>query len=320
MRILITGGSGFIGTNLVQHYIDIGADVLNIDVAPPRNQQHKHLWCEQDILDQAGLIEHVHRFDPHFVFHFAARTDLNGREVLDYKANTIGVENIINSVKKLPNLDRVIFASSMLVCKLGYMPESDTDYNPINPYGESKVVGERIVREEAAEKFDWVIVRPTSIWGPWFSTPYKHFFDAVKEGMYFHPQGKTIHRTYGFVLNAVYQLSKLADKNSTDISSKTFYLADYEPLNLLTWSAMIQKQFGSKRIREVPLFLLQVGAMAGEILKILGYSNPPLTCGRLKNLLTDAVYDLSETKRVCGKLPYETLRGVDLTVEWMLKN
>ncbi len=317
MRVLITGGSGFIGTNLVQYYRNIGADVMNIDIASPRNDQDKHLWSKQDILDDKGLVKQVHQFDPQLVFHLAARTDLNGKHLNDYDANTTGVENIINAVKNLPNLERVIFASSMLVCKLGYMPESDTDYKPTNPYGESKVAGERIVRDKAAEQFDWVIVRPTSIWGPWFDVPYKNFFDAVRKGLYFHPRGKKIQRSYGFVLNAVYELSKLASKDSNNISGETFYLADYEPLSLLSWGRMIQEQSGNRKIREVPLILLQAGASVGEILKLLGYSNPPLSYSRLNNLLTNAVYDLSTTKKVCGKLPYSASDGVKLTMEWI---
>ena len=138
--------------------------------------------------------------------------------------------------------------------------------------------------------------------------------------MYFHPKGRTIHRTYGFVLNAVYQLSVFAEHDAADISYKTYYLADYKPLNLLAWSSMIQTKFASGKVRELPLCVLQLGALVGETMKIFGYTNPPLSKSRLKNLLTDAVYDLNETQKVCGELPFETSDGVELTVKWMLEN
>ena len=119
----------------------------------------------------------------------AARTDLDGSSIDDYSANTDGCRAVIEAAARHPQIQRVIFASSMLVCALGYSPKHDSDYCPTTRYGESKVLGERYVREMAADHFPWTIVRPTSLWGPWFSVPYKKFFDAVARRMYLHPRG-----------------------------------------------------------------------------------------------------------------------------------
>ncbi len=109
-------------------------------------------------------------FSPDYVIHLAARTDLRGSTLESYRANTDGVENLIDALARCSGIKRLIFASSTMVCPIGYQPHDENDCAPPNYYGASKVRGEQLVR--AAESLgEWVIVRPTSIWGPWFDVP-----------------------------------------------------------------------------------------------------------------------------------------------------
>ncbi len=316
-RVFITGGSGFIGTNLVQYYLDHDVEVMNYDICPPRNVLHADYWHRADILDGSALLKAVQDFNPDYVFHLAARTDLDGKNIEDYAANTRGVSNLVGAAKGVSNLKRVVFASSMLVCKLGYQPTNDTDYMPSTFYGESKVAGEVIVREEIGDAFEWLIVRPTSIWGPWFDVPYKKFFTAVVKGYYFHPKNLKVMRSYGFVLNAVHELAKLASCSKEMVRSKTFYLADYVPIELKAWGEMIQKASNSRKIREIPVAIFIVAAGLGDILKRLGYAEPPMSTFRFNNMRTNAIFDMDGVKQLCGELPFSTREGVESTVDWM---
>lgn len=315
--ILVTGGSGFIGTNVIEHLIGEGNQVVNFDIAPPRNQAHRNLWKQVDIRDQAQLAEAFEAFDPHIVIHLAARTDLSGQSLADYESNTLGVENLVEACGRARSLKRVAFASTMLVCRIGYQPCDETDYHPNTAYGESKVVGEQIVRDASDLRSSWVIVRPTSIWGPWFDAPYRDFFMAVYRGLYVHPRGKRIYRSYGFVGNTVFELDCLINASEAAVHGKTFYLGDYPPIETLDWARHIREALGARPIREAPLGLLRLFASAGDLLKSAGYRNPLLTSFRLNNLLTENVYDLSGLERICGSLPYSMPTGVDETVKWM---
>jgi len=316
-KILITGGSGFIGTNLVEHYRNLGDEVLNIDLAAPRNSAHSGNWQKTDILDNAKLEQIVTEFSPDVIFHMAARTDLNGTDVRGYAANTDGVRNLVMAARGVSGLRRIVFASSMLVCKLGYQPTDENDCNPRTYYGESKVIGEQIVRHEAGSSLPWTIVRPTSIWGPWFDAPYKNFFDAIRKGLYFHPAGVRVERSYGYVLNSVYQLGMLAESDRHIVQSKTFYLADYEPLDLRQWAQVIQQTMQVSPIRDAPLFVFKCAAIVGDLLKRMGMSSVPMTTFRLNNMRTDVVFDMEHLARICGVLPHDTVSGVQATVEWM---
>jgi GlcNAc-P-P-Und epimerase len=317
-RIVVTGGSGFIGSNLVADLAAAGHDVLNLDKRRPRNPAAGGRFVALDILDRQAFVQAVRNFDPHCIFHLAARTDLEGKSDADYAANIEGVRHAVAAGLAAPSLERMVLASSMYVCRLGHVPRRDDEYCPHTAYGQSKRLGEEIVRREAGDKMSWTLVRPTSIWGPWFAIPYISFFHAVRRGWYVHPKGRSIRRSYGFVLNTVWQLKQLMEcGESGKVHRKVFYLADYEPVDPLRWAHIIADSFGSPKVREAPLGLLRLGARIGDGLKLAGMSNPPLFSSRLNNLLTNAVFDLSPIREISGEQPYTLAEGVALTVEWM---
>ncbi len=317
-NVLVTGGSGFIGTNLAQHFTSLGHTVFNIDLIPPKALPTPARWVAIDIRDRTALEKCILDFQPEYVVHLAARTDLEGKTIAAYDSNTVGVNNLIQIVKNVNALKRVLFASSMYVCRLGYVPKNEKDYCPDTVYGASKVVGEKAVRESAGDSFCWTIVRPTSIWGPWFGTPYKGLFEAIRRKWFVYPKGLHIRRHYGFVLNTVQQIKALAISAPDDkIHSRVFYVADYDSIDPYEWSQAIADSFGVCKPPRVPYKIMKLAAMAGDRLKMAGMRNPPLTSFRLRNMTREALFDLETTRSVCGVLPYSMEDGVRITVEWM---
>ena len=316
-RILVTGGSGFIGTNLVSRLLHDGAQVLNLDVAPPRDPSHLRYWRPTDVLDRQDLNTDVARFSPTLAVHLAARTDLDGTTIHDYRANTTGVRNVVEVFAAAdPPPRRVIFASTRMVCAIGQVPTRDDEYSPSNAYGLSKVVGESMVREAAAP-FEWTIVRPTSIWGEWFAIPYRGFFDAVRHGRYVHPKGRDVLKSFGYVGNTVYQLTCLLQASPSDVDHAMFYIADYEPVSVCDMAERIRTGFDAPRIRTVPTGALLGVGRVGDVLKRVGWTDPPLTTFRVNNLITPMAFDVGALEAVVGTLPYSLDEGIDRTVAWM---
>ena len=318
MRGFVTGGSGFIGTNLVQRLFDSGCTILNFDIKPPQNTEHQPFWVKGDVRDSETLFTELDKFKPDFLIHLAARTDLDGIDIDEYSTNTDGVLNIVQAIAKLSSLEKVLFASSRLVCKIGYQPKTEDDYCPTTFYGESKMIGEKIVKEKADTiPCPWLIFRPTSIWGPWFGTPYKEFFMSIIHGHYIHPKNHSIKKSFGYVGNTVYSLHHLIQHFSPELNKKTLYLCDYQPIDVLEWANQIAVRYGRKPPREVDIKLLEVLAKSGDLLKVLGYKNPPLTSFRLDNLLTDMIHDTSELEKFCGPLPFTQSEGIHATLKWL---
>lgn len=317
-KILITGGSGFIGTNLVEYFSAKGHQILNYDIKKPKNKLFFQNWIQGDILDKNKLYSCINDFNPDYVVHLAARTDLDENNSLKgYAANIEGVENMVDIINNLSNIKRVIYASSRMVCKIDYIPKDFNDFCPPNLYGESKMIGEKFVKQFA--RHDFVVVRPTSIWGPHFEIPYRTFFDTVRKKMFFIPKNHNPQKSFGFVLNTIYQLEKMLFAPKENLQ-ECYYLTDYPALELKEWANMISSGFNKGKIAEVPMTPLRIISKIGDFLYKIGWKNPPLTTFRLNNLITNMVYDTSDLQKLCGNLPYNLKDGVKITVAWMKDN
>jgi nucleoside-diphosphate-sugar epimerase len=312
-RALVTGGSGFIGTNLVAHLRALGADVLSIDTAGPRDPEGRAVHRSVDLLDAAAVASSVAEHRPEFVFHLAARTDLAGETIKDYAVNTDGARNLLGALAANDALARVVVASSMLVCRFGYIPKDEFDVSPDTVYGESKVETERITRET---ELPWVLARPTSIWGPWFGPPYRDFFEVIKHRRYVQPGRRSPKQTYGYVGNTVEQLVTLATTDAA-VTGRTFDLADWPAMNLHAWANEIADAFAVKRPPTVPLTALRAAGHIGDLIERVTSKSAPLTSFRLRNLITDNVLDLTPLIEIHGELTYGVADGVRRTVDWM---
>ena len=314
-KIAVTGGSGFIGTNVVQYYMDKGVNVLSLDCVEPKNSTHMDVFRNVDLLDAQRLCDVLNDFDPDFVIHLGARTDLDETvDISGYDANTEGVRNLLAATMKCNSLKRVIFTSSMLVCRFGYIPKNMQDYNPSTLYGESKVLTEKIIFEHDLP-YSWLITRPSSIWGPWFGAPYRSFFEMVLSGRFLRLGKRAGTATYGYIGNVVYQIDSLLAAAGDEVDQKVFYLGDDPACQLSVWADEIAEIVGKKNMR-MPYSLLKIAAVFGDLVSFLGIKFP-ITSFRLRNMTTDNILDLSATKAVAPSVPFTRKQGIQKTIEWL---
>ncbi len=314
-NILITGGSGFIGTNLINFLLQNNQyKILSVDINEPKIPNHFSIWKKVDIRKFDELNDVLKCFQPDYIIHLAARTDLNGKELIDYSANMEGVENLLDCLDKVSNLKRAVFASSMYVCEPGYIPKDFDDYAPHTFYGESKVETEKIIKRRNPS-YTWTIIRPTSIWGPWFGEPYNKFFHIVLNHMYFHMGKRACRKTYGYVDNAIYQIMSILRVEKNEVDKKVFYIGDYEPYDITEWANEIAKEAGI-RIPKIPYWCFVCAGWFGDFLKKIGISFP-MTSFRLHNMTTDNVHNLEPIKSVAPQLPVNRIEGTKRTLFWI---
>jgi nucleoside-diphosphate-sugar epimerase len=315
-KILLTGASGFIGTNLLEDLLNKGYKVRNIDFNTPKIPERKPLWDNVDITQYAPFEKAVLEFNPDYIIHLAARTDLDGKTLEDYDANITGVENILKIVHKLLNLKKIIITSSKFVTRNGYKIKSQHDYCPHTKYGESKVETEiRVWGDEP--QCDWCIIRPTSIWGPWFGVPYRNFFDMVMHHMYFHIGHIKCHKTYGYVGNAIYQIEQLLFNETSDQDNKVFYIGDEPVYEINEWADEIANEIGFK-VPTMPVWFVKCLAKFGDFLGLFDIQFP-MQSFRFGNMTNDSTNDMTNTYQIAPDMPYTRLEGTKATIDWIRK-
>ena len=318
LRVLVTGNAGFIGFHLADLLVRRGHTVFGLDAhvpTPPLSDVEHHV-C--DLLDPRAVQRTIDEIKPDAVAHLAAVTHILGTSLDDYAANVAGVENLSRAIAQNGHVQRAVCTSTQLVSKVGHQPGSAEDYDPTTVYGESKVRTEQIWKRSDGGGTTWCLVRPTTIWGPGMNPHYLRFFWMLRTGRYVHVGRNPVRKTYGFVGNTIHQYAQLLlDVPPAMIHRRTFYLGDYEPIDLRAWAEGFRDELGAPRIRTVPVPLARAVARIGDTINAIGFDRFPFNSFRLRNVLTPSVLDLSATEAVCGRLPYSLQDGIAQTAAWL---
>ena len=319
MKVLVTGSSGLIGRWVGQRLDADGVEWAGIDRLAKIEGQASWAHYQLDLCDQAELEQAFQEFQPTHVIHLAARCDLDGKTVEDYEVNRGGVEGLCEVIKATPSVQRAVYTSSQLVCNVGYVPKSDTDYCPHTVYGESKVATEEVVRRLNGGGVEWCLARPTTVWGPHMGAHYQALLKHIKKGTYFHSGGGALFKSYSYAENIAHQYYQLLLSDKKQVHQQVFYMADYEPLSLRDYANRLADEMGVKCSPTVPLPIAKLVALSGDLLNACGV-RIPYNSFRLKNIRTEYIFDMSKTQAVCGDLPKAFEEGVAETAKWYLEN
>ena len=316
MKMLVTGGSGFIGTNFIEA-MSGEAKILNYSLHPPLSPEQAKYWRQGDVLDLDSLATAFQQFRPDCVLHLAARAECDETTTLEkgYRVNTEGTRNVLKAIADSPSIQRVVITSSQFVCGPGRLPKSDTDYFPETIYGESKVITEKKTREANLRCY-WTIIRPTNIWGPWHMRYRREFWRIVARGLYLHPGKQPVIRCYGYVKNVVHQIQRIFESDVKVVSGKTFYLGD-PPVNLYDWANGFSLALTGHRVRVVPRWLMHFLAAIGDIPTRLTGKAFLINSSRLRSMTTDYLTPMDKTFDLLGESPYTLEQGILQTVEWL---
>lgn len=314
MRILVTGGSGFIGTNLIDILLDRQVQVLNLDINSPKRTSHLPYWQQCDILNLDLTRSKFEIFMPTHIIHLAARTDTLSDNLDDYRVNTEGTANILNCILQTPSVERAIITSSQFAFGPPGVPESDEEYRPIGAYGASKVISEKATRTVGL-RCCWTITRPTNIWGPWHPRYPHEFWLVLRKRLYIHPGGRSAIRSYGYVKNIVYQMMRILESPRALVDKKVYYLGD-NPIPLSEWANGFSLAITGRKARVMPRLLLKVLAGFGSILDGVGVRFP-ITLSRFRSMTEDFTTPMAATINDFGLPPYSLEQGINETVRWL---
>ena len=322
LKFIITGGNGFIGTNLVlslREKFPLGQiEVYLIDIAAPKiDLKRSEVWINLNILEETEILVTFLKIKPDFVIHLAAQTSCDPTLILDdYLTNTKGSENVFRACENA-GVQFLVNTSTQYVNQSGKYPIDDVDYAPNTIYGESKIIAEKLLRE-ANYSFNWVTIRPTNIWGRWhLRYPYE-FWKIIRDGKYYHPGNGIVVRSYGYVGNVCEQIIQLVELRSTSkVSRQVFYVGDV-PVNLLDWVNGFSLAIAKRPAKVVHKHVVFMAALAGTILMKFKI-NFPITLSRYRSMTSSNPAPMEKTIEVLGKPKYSMQEGIAITTDWLFE-
>lgn len=174
MKVLVTGGAGFIASHVVDAYCALGhqvvvADNLSSGKESQVNPQAK--FYKIDITDKSAIQSLIHNFAPDLINHHAAHIQV-GNSVknpqFDAENNIIGILNVMEAAKDIP-VKKIIFASTG-GAMYGNKPTpftEDMKEEPLSPYGVSKRSSELYLNYYHEQyKIPYTVLRYSNVYGP----------------------------------------------------------------------------------------------------------------------------------------------------------
>ena len=329
MRAYVTGGTGFIGSHLVDRLVDQGYRVtclirktshlrwLNRLLATKSQQIELVIG---DLHDSNVLVEHLRDVD--LVFHLAGLTKAPDAATYD-RVNAEGTKHLIEAcLGAQTNLDRFVYCSSLAA--IG--PSRDATPNtedatpqPLTDYGRSKLKGELIVREYA-DQLPMTIIRPPAVYGPRDADIFL-FFQMINRGVI------PILGDADRLLSLVHVKDLVAGIDTAAVSERaigeTYFLTDG---NIHTWRGIervIADALEKRPLQvKVPFFLLDFISIFTEAAAKVTRQTPTLNRQKVQDLKQQFwICDTTKAQKELGYRPiYSLQRGIQETADWYRAN
>lgn len=179
-KVLVTGGSGFIGARLVGRLLEAGA-TLAVTVRygnVVKNERLRGCWEQLQIIEadlrNRGALEAVRRFSPEIVFHLAAYNHVGQSFTQVEECFDVNAKGTANLVDTCTDAARLVYISSSEV--YGHQTTvpflEDLEPQPISPYAITKYAGELYcrMRQRMEDPLRTVVLRPFNAYGPYQSS------------------------------------------------------------------------------------------------------------------------------------------------------
>ncbi len=174
MKILITGGAGFIGSNIADRYLELGHEVVIVDnlvTGRRENVPEKATFYEMDICDE-GIKEVFDKERPDIVNHHAAQMDVRKSvedPIYDATVNVLGGLNILQNCVRT-GVKKFIFASTggAIYGEQDYFPADENHpLRPLSPYGITKLTTEKYLYfYNQTHGLTYTVLRYANVYGP----------------------------------------------------------------------------------------------------------------------------------------------------------
>ncbi|MBA3497630.1 MAG: NAD(P)-dependent oxidoreductase [Gemmatimonadales bacterium] len=323
MRLLVTGGTGFIGSHLAEEARRRGAETVVLGLTDrPEERANADLLARQGVeivpgsITDPELCTRAMRGVTH-VFHLAVAMREGGKSDEFFETvNLDGTRRLLEAASA-GRVERFVYCGTIGI--YGHRaPGITTEESPLHPgniYERTKVAAERMVRELApVSGVPFTILRPADVYGPRDQRLLK-LFRGVSRGRFplFGDGAGRRHMVY--VADVVSAFFAACDR--AEAASAEMIVAGPAPCTLRELIEEVRRTTGSARFgRKLPLApMLAAAAVVEDVCQAL-HLDPPIYRRRMDFFTSDSAFDTSRAQRVLGWAPRVGLaEGVRLTYE-----
>lgn len=314
MRILLTGGSGFIGSHF--HNYLVNQDVINIDLSEP-SFVYKSVYSRGDIRKVGDVRKAIDGNEIDVIISLAAKHHDFGIGHDEYFDTNEGGTKVLCEIASEHRIKKIIFYSSVAVYGLrDHVSTESMDPKPDSPYGSSKLAGEGILQAWAAEDSTRhvVIIRPTVVYGQGNVANMYNLIKQIDSGLYFHlGKGDNI-KSIAYVENLVKATLFLKERMKPGVSIYNY--ADEPHLTSRVIGDVIAAALGKKIHLSIPKWLgIMTGWPFDLAIKLTG-KNLPISSSRIKKLGVNTHHSSKKLFEEGFEPEFSTIDGLLKMVTW----
>ena len=321
MPVFVTGGAGFLGSEICKKLSNEGISHTIYDRKYPRFKSKYTNYVQGDIRDLDRLISAIKQHQD--IIHLAA--EWNDVGVTDHEYNTTnvdGTKNIADAAEN-NNIKSIIFASSTSVYKFeddnyNAYGENDAAKDPPCIYGKTKAAGEDILRswQSKSKSKNLKIIRPSVIYGPYNRGNVFNLIKQIKSRFFILPRKYDVVKSIAYVENVANFFIYLLMNETSDT---VYNYCDNPSLNTYELVQKINQLFSHKTtlINVNPKILIKMSSLLdyfpGKIKNKFGSM-------KVKKFLRPTYLSNELAFKTGFNQPVNTEDGLKETVEWIIQN
>ena len=317
MKITFIGGSGFVGTRLIdilkedkkQEYQLRNIDLLN-------SHFHPEITEIGDVRDQQCMDEKLNDADCVVLLAAKHRDDVHPTS-LYYETNVGGMEKTLKAMEK-NGVKRLVFYSSVAMYGLNkHNPDENHPADPFNHYGKSKWQAEEVLQEWYKTHSDWNIniVRPTVIFGERNRGNVYNLLKQISTGRFLMVGKGDNKKSMAYVGNIV-AFTKFLIDNKTEGYNVYNYI-DKPDLSMNELVGHVSKVL-NKHIPKIhfPLWLGMMGGYCFDLMAMISGKKLTISSVRVKKFCATTQFDATKVQKSGFKAPFTLAEGLKRTLEF----